>query len=85
MIRERSVLEPLVPTTEHVDSFGKLCQRMKIPEGDMTIEVEMVMLTEDTIAAAPGAEALSLEALPFDVLQYLEFGWDGRGLSLQAP
>src|SRR6478735_5171926 len=71
MISERYVLEPWVPTTEYVDSFGNLCQRMKIPAGDMTIEVEMVMVTEDAIALAPGTSAVPVDALPFEALQYL--------------
>ena len=71
MVSERYVLEPWVATTEYVDSFGNLCQRMKIPEGKMTIEVEMVMITEEAITVAPDADAVPVEELPFEALQYL--------------
>lgn len=71
LISERYELDPWVPTTEYVDSFGNLCQRMKIPRGKMRIEVEMVMVTDDTVAVAPGASAVPVEDLPFEALQYL--------------
>jgi transglutaminase-like putative cysteine protease len=44
---------------------------MKIPQGDMRIEVEMIMETEDTIAVAPDARPVPVESLPSDALQYL--------------
>lgn len=71
MVSERYELHPWVPTVEYVDSYGNLCQRMKIPQGEMRIEVEMIMESEDAIAVAPDAEATPVEALPFDVVQYL--------------
>jgi transglutaminase-like putative cysteine protease len=71
MVSERYELHPWVPTTEYVDAFGNLCQRLKIPQGEMRIEVEMIMEAESEIAVAPGAPAVPVEALPFDVLQYL--------------
>ena len=49
MISERYELSPWVRTTEYVDSYGNLCQRLTIPQGEMRIEVEMVMETEDDI------------------------------------
>jgi transglutaminase-like putative cysteine protease len=71
MVSERYELHPWVPTTEYVDSFGNLCQRMKIPQGEMRIEVEMIMEAEAAIAVAPSAGAVPVEDLPFDALQYL--------------
>ena len=32
---ETYVFDPWVPTTEYVDSYGNLCQRMVVPHGDM--------------------------------------------------
>jgi len=71
MVQERYELTPWVPTTEYVDDFGNLCQRMKIPQGQMAIQVEMVMVTEDIIAVDFNAQAVPVEALPFDALKYL--------------
>ncbi len=71
MVSERYELHPWVPTTEYVDNYGNLCQRLKIPQGEMRIEVDMIMEAEAEIAVAPGAGAVSVEDLPFDALQYL--------------
>jgi transglutaminase-like putative cysteine protease len=71
MVSERYDLRPWVPTTEYVDSFGNLCQRMIVPKGDMHIEVDAVMEADDAIAVAPDAEAVPVHKLPFDTLQYL--------------
>ena len=71
MVQERYELLPWVPTTEYVDDFGNLCQRMKIPQGQMRIEVDMIMVTEDSIAVDFDAPAVAIEALPFDTLKYL--------------
>ncbi|WP_077001247.1 transglutaminase family protein [Variovorax sp. KK3] len=71
MVSERYELHPWVPTTEYVDNYGNLCQRLKIPQGDMQVEVDIVMETEDAIAVEPSAAAVPVEAMPFDALQYL--------------
>ena len=71
IISDRYDLQPWVPTTEFVDSYGNLCQRMKIPQGDMRIEVDMVMEAEDEISVALDAMVTPIEDLPFDTLQYL--------------
>ena len=71
MVSERYELHPWVPTTEYVDTYGNLCQRMKIPQGELRIEVEMVVEAEDEIAVEPNAMATPIEDLPFDALQYL--------------
>jgi transglutaminase-like putative cysteine protease len=71
MVSERYLLDPWVPTSEYVDNYGNLCQRMKIPQGEMRIEVEMIMEADDSIAVAPDAPATPVESLPFDALQYL--------------
>ncbi len=55
MVSERYELHPWVPTTEYVDNYGNLCQRLKIPQGEMRIEVDMIMEAEAEIAVAPGA------------------------------
>ncbi|RYD91816.1 MAG: transglutaminase family protein, partial [Sphingobacteriales bacterium] len=55
MISERYELTPWVRTTEYMDNYGNLCQRLKVPQGSMKIEVEMVMETEEYIRVTPGA------------------------------
>lgn len=71
MISERYELSPWVRTTEYVDSYGNLCQRLTIPQGEMRIEVEMVMETEEHIRVTPGAPATPIAALPDEALLYL--------------
>jgi transglutaminase-like putative cysteine protease len=71
MVSERYDLRPWVPTTEYVDAFGNLCQRLTIPQGEMAIEVDVVMEAAASIAVAPQAGATPVEDLPFDTLQYL--------------
>ena len=71
MVSETYELTPWVPTTEYVDHYGNLCQRFKIPAGEIGIDVEVVMETEDEIVTAPGAPATPIELLPDDALVYL--------------
>ena len=68
---ETYVFDPWVPTTEYVDSYGNLCQRMVVPAGDMRIRVEAVVETEDALAVAPAASQSAVDQLPDDVLQFL--------------
>ncbi|RYX93633.1 MAG: transglutaminase family protein [Comamonadaceae bacterium] len=71
IISERYELEPWVPTTEYVDSYGNLCQRLVIPQGGMRISVEMTMQVDDQIAVAPDAPFTPIPEVPDDVLLYL--------------
>ena len=64
-------LQPWVPTTEFVDSYGNLCQRLTVPQGTMRIAVEVTMEVEAQIAVAPDAPLTPIAALPDDVLLYL--------------
>lgn len=63
--------DPWVPTTEYVDSFGNLCQRMVVPRGDMRLRVEATVETEPNIAVNPDAMFTPIQALPDNTLQYL--------------
>lgn len=71
MVSEQYELTPWVQTTEFDDAYGNLGQRLKVPKGEMRIEVEVVMKTESDIRIAPGAPPTPIEALPDDVLQFL--------------
>jgi transglutaminase-like putative cysteine protease len=71
MISERYELTPWVRTTEYVDNYGNLGQRLTIPKGEMKIEVEMVMETEAHIRVSPGVAPTPIDLLPDDALLYL--------------
>lgn len=71
IVSDRYELDPWVPTTEYVDSYGNLCQRLVLPAGEMTIDVEVVMEVEDLIAVQPDAPHTPVAELPDDVLLYL--------------
>ncbi|MFN9473323.1 transglutaminase-like domain-containing protein [Acidovorax sp.] len=71
MVQERYELTPVVPMTEYVDDHGNLCQRLKIPQGQMRIEVDMIMITDTHIAVDASAKAVPVEDLPFEALKYL--------------
>jgi transglutaminase-like putative cysteine protease len=68
---ETYVFEPWVPTTEYVDSFGNLCQRMVVPRGDMRLRVEATVETEPLLAIEPSAPFTLVQDLPDSALQYL--------------
>jgi transglutaminase-like putative cysteine protease len=71
IVSDRYELDPWVPTTEYVDSYGNLCQRLVLPAGEMKIAVEVVMEVEDQIAVQPDAPHTPVAELPDDVLHYL--------------
>jgi transglutaminase-like putative cysteine protease len=71
LVSESYEMRPWVATTEYVDNYGNLCQRLTIPKGEMRIEVSMVMEAEEQIAVEPSAGATPIEALPTDALLYL--------------
>lgn len=71
MVQERYEMSPPVPTTEYVDDHGNLCQRLTIPQGELQVEVDMIMVTETEIAVNEEAEAVPVSQSPFDTLKYL--------------
>lgn len=68
---ESYLFEPWVRTTEYVDSFGNLCQRMVIPRGRMHIRVAAEVETDESIAIAASAAPTPVGELPDDVMQFL--------------
>ena len=64
-------LEPHVPSTEYVDAFGNLCQRLLVPKGRMRIRVDAVVDTEAAIAVDLEAPRTSVQDLPDAALQFL--------------
>ena len=71
IISDRYDLEPWVPVTEFVDSYGNLCQRLVVPKGQMRIAVEVTMEVHEHIEVAPDAPRTPVTELPPDVLHYL--------------
>ncbi len=71
LISEHYALDPWVPTTEFVDAYGNLGQRLIVPAGGMRIRVEALVATEDFLAVEPDAEPTPIAALPDPVLMFL--------------
>jgi len=68
---ETYAFDPWVPTTEYVDVYGNLCQRMTVPRGEMRLLVEATVETEPELAVNPGAPFTLVQDLPDSALQYL--------------
>jgi transglutaminase-like putative cysteine protease len=68
---ETYAFDPWVPTSEYVDSYGNLCQRMVVPRGDMRLWVEATVETEPELAVEPSAPFTLVQDLPDNALQYL--------------
>ena len=71
LIREHLELQPWVPSTEYIDSYGNLCQRLVVPQGQMRISTEVLMQTEAQIAVDYSAARIPVDQLPDEVLLYL--------------
>jgi transglutaminase-like putative cysteine protease len=69
--RESYLFEPWVRTTEYVDGFGNLCQRMVIPRGRMRIRVEAAVDTEELIAIDTDVVPTPVGELPDEAMQFL--------------
>jgi len=68
---ETYAFAPWVPSTEYVDGFGNLCQRLTVPQGEMRIRVEATVETDPVLAVAPDAPYTPVAALPDSAMQYL--------------
>lgn len=71
IISDRYDLEPWVPVTEFVDSYGNLCQRLTVPQGKMRIAVEVIVKVPAQIEVATCAPRMLVTDMPADVLHYL--------------
>jgi len=65
------VFDPWVPSTEYVDVYGNLCQRLVVPKGGMRIRAEGTVETESELAIAPDAPMTPPEKLPDSTMLYL--------------
>jgi transglutaminase-like putative cysteine protease len=68
---ETYAFDPWVPTTEYVDGFGNLCQRLLVPHGDMRLRVEATVETARLLAIEPAAPFALVQDLPDAALQFL--------------
>ena len=71
MVRESYEFDPWVPTTEYVDIYGNLCQRLVIPQGTMRMRVESTVETEAWIAIDHDAPLTPVAELPDSAIIYL--------------
>ena len=69
--RDHYALQPAVPMTEYVDSFGNLCQRFVVPQGELLLQAAVRVTVERHINIAPEAPRTPVEQLPHRVLVYL--------------
>lgn len=71
VIHERYDLQPWVSNADYVDTYGNLCQRLVVPQGQMQIAVEVTAEVDDTIAVDPNAPLVPVHELPDNVLLFL--------------
>ena len=71
VVAQRYELTPWLPATEYVDSFGNLCQRFVLPQGELSMRVESEVEVDDVAAVDGHASLTPIEMLPDDVLGYL--------------
>lgn len=71
LISEHLELLPWVPSTEYIDSYGNLCQRLVVPQGQMRISTKVLMQTDAQIAVDFSAMRMPIDQLPDEVLLYL--------------
>lgn len=71
VVKEEYLLTPSIPVVEYTDSYGNLCQRLVVPEGDLDVKTTVEVEAPDQIDASPGAPFIAVQNLPESVLQFL--------------
>ncbi len=71
VLADSYALQPAVPLAQYADNFGNLCQRFVVPQGELQLQVSVLMAVERHIDVAPQAPRTPVEQLPHDVLAYL--------------
>lgn len=69
--REEYAFSPHAPVVESADSFGNLCQRVLIPQGNFDVHCSCRAHTADTIDVDPYATFVPVHQLPENTLQFL--------------
>jgi transglutaminase-like putative cysteine protease len=62
---------PNLPNREYVDSYGNLCQRLIVPQGNFQVDATVTAETADVIDIKPGATFVPVQDLPDYTLQFL--------------
>jgi transglutaminase-like putative cysteine protease len=71
VVAERYDLTPWVPAREYIDTYGNLCQRFVVPQGEFSLRVTSEVEVADLLAVDAHAPATPVEMLPDDALVYL--------------
>jgi transglutaminase-like putative cysteine protease len=71
VIREEYRFEPNVSVVEYIDTYGNLCQRLVVPEGQLRVETSAVVETADQIDVQWGAPFVLIQDLPDYTIQFL--------------
>src|SRR5579862_3684187 len=69
---DRFLVEPDVPVTVYIDSFGNLCSRFVAPAGSLRLHATaLIGDSGEPDPVNPDARQVAIEDLPSDVLRYL--------------
>ena len=71
VLAERYLITPEVPISEFTDAHGNLCQRIVVPDGPMTINIEATVDTADEIDVDMTAPRVPIQEVPDWALQFL--------------
>jgi len=71
VVAQRYGLAPWVPATEFIDTYGNLCQRFIVPQGEMTLDVESEVEVADLPVVDAHAPFTPIESVSPQALVYL--------------
>jgi transglutaminase-like putative cysteine protease len=71
VVQEDYRFEPNCPSTDYVDTYGNLCQRLLVPQGNFHVDHRVTVETPDYIDVEPGAAFVPVQDLPDYALQFL--------------
>jgi len=71
VIQSDCQFQPQVSAVEYIDSYGNLCQRLIVPEGQMQVRATAIVEASDRIDVQPGAAFVPVQDLPDYAIQFL--------------
>jgi transglutaminase-like putative cysteine protease len=71
IVSEEYIPDPCIPVLEYTDSYGNLCQRLVVPQGQFSLYTSVVTETADVMDVAFEAPFIPVENLPSDALHFL--------------
>jgi transglutaminase-like putative cysteine protease len=71
VLSESYQFEPYLQVTEYTDSYGNFCQRVILPEGNLSIKFEVCVVTEDDLEVDYSAAFVPIEDLPNENIRFL--------------